>query len=108
MEKELSLLERDLATVGRKNPYQKGDWEATEPEDGHEVEEGEIADKLSEYNDNIGAVDQLELKLNNVKDALTRIENGSYGICTVCKEKIEEDRLNAYPAASTCKTHMNE
>ncbi len=108
LEKELALLEKNLATVGRKNPYQKGDWEATEPQDGEETEEGDLADRLSEYNDNIGAVDQLESRLNNIKDALIRIEEGTYGICETCNEKIEEDRLEANPAATTCKSHMNE
>ena len=40
-------------------------------------------------------------------DALERIEKGTYGICEVGNEEIEEDRLNANPAARTCKAHLN-
>ncbi|MCA9353454.1 TraR/DksA C4-type zinc finger protein [Candidatus Nomurabacteria bacterium] len=43
----------------------------------------------------------------SVEGALKRIENGTYGTCSVCGEKIEEDRLGANPAADTCKAHMN-
>jgi RNA polymerase-binding transcription factor DksA len=37
-----------------------------------------------------------------------QIEKGAYGTCKICGEKIEEDRLEANPAAQTCKLHMNE
>jgi leucyl-tRNA synthetase len=54
----------------------------------------------------VGILDKLELRLGNVKTALEKIENGSYGICKICGEKIEEDRLEANPASLTCKKHM--
>lgn len=34
--------------------------------------------------------------------ALKRMDEGSYGICTVCGNEINEDRLVALPYASTC------
>ena len=39
--------------------------------------------------------------------ALEKMEKGTYGICEVCNKPIEEDRLEANPAAKTCKEHMN-
>jgi RNA polymerase-binding transcription factor DksA len=35
------------------------------------------------------------------------MEEGKYGICKVCGEEIEEARLEANPAAETCKAHLN-
>ena len=35
------------------------------------------------------------------------IAAGTYGTCEVSGEQIEEDRLEADPAARTCKAHMN-
>ena len=40
-----------------------------------------------------------------VENALSRIENGLYGECEVCGEKIEEQRLEALPYATLCMDH---
>ena len=40
--------------------------------------------------------------LETVQDALRRIEEGSYGKCTVCGREIEPDRLEAIPWAAYC------
>jgi DnaK suppressor protein len=39
-----------------------------------------------------------------VMGALARIENGTYGTCARCSEKIAADRLKAVPAAGLCIT----
>ena len=40
--------------------------------------------------------------LEEVRDALQRIEKGNYGVCTLCGEKIETARLEAVPWAPYC------
>ena len=40
-----------------------------------------------------------------VENALSRIENGTYGECEVCGEPIEEQRLKALPYATLCMEH---
>ena len=40
-----------------------------------------------------------------VENALSRIENGTYGECEVCGEPIEEQRLEALPYATLCMEH---
>nr|MBO2494931.1 hypothetical protein [Clostridia bacterium] len=44
---------------------------------------------------------QLEY-LSDIRDALQRIERGSYGICLYCGEEIGFERLDAYPTAKLC------
>ncbi|PID37583.1 MAG: conjugal transfer protein TraR [Pseudomonadales bacterium] len=44
-------------------------------------------------------------ELMQVNSALLRIENGTYGICSVSGEEIEEKRLQAVPYATTCVAH---
>ncbi len=106
LEREKLLLEKGLGTMGRKNPDRVGDWEATEPEDGDKAEEGEVAEGLAEYDDNRNNMAQLEARLAEVNKALEKIHNEEYGKCEVCENNIEEDRLDANPAATTCKLHM--
>lgn len=107
LEEELFLIERELNEVGRKNPDNEMDWEA-EPADlgGDHADDSEIADKIEEYEENTAVLKDLEIRYNDIKDALNKIEEGKYGICEVCGVQIEEDRLIANQAARTCKKHM--
>jgi DnaK suppressor protein len=36
------------------------------------------------------------------REALERIENGTYGVCEVCGEEISESRLKARPVTTEC------
>ena len=74
----------------------------------YSADENELADKLEELEDNEGILDQLEKQLEDVNNALERIEKGNYGICEVSGEPIEKERLMANPAAKTCMKHINK
>jgi len=41
-------------------------------------------------------------RLHDVTDALTRIENGTYGVCEGCETPIPKKRLEVFPAARYC------
>jgi DnaK suppressor protein len=41
-------------------------------------------------------------RLNQVLEALERIENGSYGICVRCRGPIPFDRLEVIPETASC------
>jgi len=45
--------------------------------------------------------------LQQVDSALERIDNGSYGICDVCHDPIETDRLIMDPLLTVCLDHLN-
>ncbi len=106
---EKANLEKELATVGRKNPDNPADWEATEPAEGIDrADEDEVAEGIDEYENNSAILKQLETRLLEVNTALEQIEKGAYGTCVVCGAEIETDRLDANPAAQTCKLHINK
>jgi DnaK suppressor protein len=46
--------------------------------------------------------DHNQVQLEAVDAALTRLEAGTYGICTTCGKPISEARLEALPAAAHC------
>ena len=107
LEAELALVEAELKTVGQKNPDNKADWEAKPADLGEDsADENETADKIEEYEENTAVLKELETKYNDLKVALDKIESGTYGLCEVSNEPIESDRLEANPAARTCKVHM--
>lgn len=106
---ELALVERELSTVGRKNPDNPADWQPTPPvEDAAATEEDELADKIEDFEQNTAILKQLEIQHAAIVAALGRIEAGTYGTCEVSGEAIEEDRLEANPSARTCKAHMGD
>lgn len=49
--------------------------------------------------DQSGKVQEL---LSEIKEALDRVENKSFGLCKVCHDEIEKDRLEIQPAAEIC------
>ena len=40
--------------------------------------------------------------IGKIKDALERIENGTYGICESCEGEISDERLKARPVTTLC------
>jgi|GEM_PF-407428 len=47
-------------------------------------------------------------ELRDVREALGRIEAGTYGICQQCGEPIDEERLDAFPTAKYDLVHQEE
>lgn len=107
---EKEQLEAELANVGRINPDNPKDWEPTPANlNVMRADSNEAADELEE-SEVRGAIEvELEKRWANVVAALERIENGTFGYCEKGGEShpIGEDRLEANPAADTCKEHMN-
>lgn len=109
LQEELAMVENQLNDVGRKNPDNKLDWEAEPAEMGADsADENETADKIEEYETNTALLKELEIRYNDIKVALDKIEGGTYGFCEISGQPIEKDRLEANPAARTCKAHMEK
>jgi RNA polymerase-binding transcription factor DksA len=81
---------------------------APRAEDTSATESDELADKIEDLEEENVENAGLKVRLSNVARALKKIEDGTYGVCEISGEKIEEDRLEANPAARTCKAHMGE
>lgn len=106
---EKSVLEEELRSLGVRNPDNPKDWEAGDVHfDIMEADRNEAADRSEEFTENRAMLDELEVRYNHVMKALKKITTGAYGICEVCGEEIERERLEANAAARTCKTHMDQ
>lgn len=108
LQEEKARLEKELASIGRINPDNPADWEAVPVDPGsRESDLNSTADHIEDYETNTAILKQLEIQLNDVQDALAKIDAGTYGVCEVSGHEIEEGRLKANPAARTCMEHMN-
>jgi RNA polymerase-binding transcription factor DksA len=106
LEEEKAKLETELESVGRRNPSNPNDWEPVPQEVGQEADPNDRADLIEHFGDNTAILKDLEIRYNDVLAALARIESGTYGTCEVSGEEIEAERLDADPAARTCKAHL--
>jgi RNA polymerase-binding transcription factor DksA len=115
LEKERDLLVGELKTIATPDPNLKNDWNVKHEEwsedqitSDEELEAGESVNESDEDMKNKALSDHLELRLKEVNDALKMVEEGTYGICKVCKNPIPIDRLRANPAAETDIEHAKE
>ncbi len=108
LEGERDALEVKLSELGRINPDNKNDWESLPADfDIDPSDDTELGDKFEEMEEQNAVQNQLENRLVDIKRALEKIENGTYGMCEVSGEPIEEERLQANPAARTSIAHKD-
>lgn len=97
---ELNRLEQELAALGSKDPN-KPDAEYEIVETGSNSEDDNAAE-IAEYVDELTIEARTEAELRDVKKALASIDSGKYGVCKYCGNPIDEKRLEARPASSSC------
>lgn len=100
---EKQELEENLGKIAKPVEGTKGDYETTFDQLGNDPDEN--ATEVSEYSDNLAVETTLEKRLQDINEALQRIEDGTYGTCSNCEggeQEISIERLRANPAAKTC------
>lgn len=98
--KEKEELETNLSKIAKPINKEKGDYETSFDQIGDD--EDDNASEVEEYSDNLAVENTLEKKLQDIIEALSEMENGTYGICKNCNEEIDIERLRANPSARTC------
>ena len=74
--------------------------------DHTEADENNQADAAEEADERVAILAELENRYHLINLALGKIKIGTYGICEISGEAIEEARLDANPTARTCTHHM--
>lgn len=107
IEAEIKVVESELNSVAQLDPARPGEWIAKrENLDTDKADELETAEDLEEMESHEAIAGKLEMRLHDLRHALERVKKGTYGKCEDCQTSIEEGRLNANIAASTCIAHM--
>ncbi len=106
LEKERDVLLGELRDMGKLNSDTL-EWEATpEVQDFPETDQNDMADRFEDFESRSSMLKTLEPRLKDVLKALKRLSRDTFGKCEVCKKDIEATRLEANPAARTCKKHL--
>lgn len=90
LEGEKARLEKELAA----------DFNSDFPNFGDK--EDENASEVAQFSNNLSLEDELEKALRDVESALKLIENGTYGTCKYCGQRIDERRILARPTSTSC------
>ena len=95
--KKILLKKREeLLESIKRNPFK---------EEGLEARKGDLADLSDRNSNNVISIHlkETEAKLiRAIDEALLRLENGKYGICTTCGKEISKARLEAVPWTRLC------
>lgn len=108
LEKERDMLLVELRDMGTLDP-ETGEWEATpEKISSPQSDQNDMADRFEDFEAKSSMIKTLQPRLNAILKALRGLTRESFGKCEVCKKDIEMARLEANPAARTCKKHLED
>jgi DnaK suppressor protein len=96
LEAKRAELESSIADMTQAHPDPVGPVEATDPPGDFEDEAVDFDEIQTEQSLSVNE----QALLTEVKQALERIEKGTYGICVDCGKPIPEKRLEAIPWAT--------
>ena len=91
------LLETKLAELVERVEEIEDDLEAPGDDDWAE---GAIESEGDEVLEEVGTL--ADATIQQIRLALKKIDNGTYGTCTKCRNKIPLERLKALPYATAC------
>ncbi|MFA5087028.1 MAG: TraR/DksA C4-type zinc finger protein [Candidatus Paceibacterota bacterium] len=95
-------LEKELETIAHRSKEGSDHWEAGFPNDETNTDIEDETTEVEEYENILPVGYVLEEDLKNVKLALEKIKNNTYGKCENCNKDLSEDRLRAFPEARYC------
>ena len=107
LEGERDVLLEQIQDIGKLNP-ETNEWEAVAEElNSRESDQNDMADRFEDFEARSTMINTLEARLKSILSSIKGIGRESFGKCEVCKKDIEMDRMEANPAAKTCKKHLN-
>jgi RNA polymerase-binding transcription factor DksA len=97
LEEKLKIIE-SLASLKEQDPYSDVDRLSDNAASDTEAKEESSHERMEALEK------ELNRKLSDINEAFARIEAGTYGVCIVCGQVIDAERLHINPTAHTCVT----
>ena len=99
LEAERARVVAAIENLRNENPGTVEDETGDETYDQHPAD---VATAMHDRELDYGIAENEQQLLGEIDDALQRIEDGTYGICTNCGKSIPPERLEALPWAQLC------
>lgn len=100
------LLDRGRVLQGDLAGLENDTWgPGDQRERAHSPASGDLAELASDASEKAvtyGQIENQSAELLEVRDALERLENGSFGLCDDCNQAVPIDRLRAIPHTRLC------
>ncbi|NCF75533.1 MAG: hypothetical protein GWO87_03550 [Xanthomonadaceae bacterium] len=100
LEERKKEIENELKKITKEDKHEREKHKTIFPEFGDKNDEN--ANEIASFTDNLSLSKSLNDTLRDIKSALNRIKNGTYGICKYCKKPISKERLMIRPVSSAC------
>lgn len=71
-------------------------------QDSHLKDEGDVVSASMQGNNDIGMIEMYQKEASDIRLALQKIKNGEFGICEMCDDEIDIERLKVKPHAKYC------
>ncbi len=72
----------------------------TQFDNPHDIEELALIDMIEDMG--VAVADIHRQELVSIDEAIKKLEDGTYGVCSACAEDIDEERLKVVPFATHC------
>jgi DnaK suppressor protein len=76
--------------------------ESTHSYDENFADSGQVA---AEHGENTALLNKLRAQLTDAERAITKMDDGTYGLCEKCGQPIADARLEVMPATRFCINH---
>ncbi|HEX8769605.1 MAG TPA: TraR/DksA C4-type zinc finger protein [Acidimicrobiales bacterium] len=100
---ERARLEGVRQTFADENLSEETEQESVSELASFDQHQADMGTETFEREKDISILEQVEAELADVEYALRRLDDGTYGTCEACGKPIDEDRLEALPAARLCR-----
>lgn len=98
---ELEILARgELERLEKESTDAREDSEAVSPDNS--IGRLSRLDAMQMQEMALEAQRRRDVRMQQIREALERMDAGTYGTCELCRNTIEYDRLSAYPEATVC------
>lgn len=101
-------LEQMLADLDRSSETLRGEGGDSGELSTIDQHPADIATDISDADRGEAMLELIIVQQEQVRAALQRVEDGTYGRCVVCGVEIGDDRLEARPEAARCIPHQQE
>jgi DnaK suppressor protein len=68
----------------------------------------EVSEQIGVRLDALTELEAIDDEISDIRAALERVDQGTYGQCVTCGQQIEIERLRAMPSASRCIADQRE
>ncbi len=102
LEDERARLEGVRATFDDEQLTESAELDSLGELSSYDQHQADVGTETFEREKDLSILERVESELADVEHALQRLDEGTYGTCEACGRPIDEDRLDAVPAARLC------